>query len=224
MKFIKTPDVEVGVKEVITKLRDELAKNQRVLLLICGGSNIPHEVRVLRAVQKHKHAKNLAVLFMDERFGPVGHAYSNWQQLLDAGADLSGLYALPVLRGLRLDETVNQYTKLSNVAFGAADVILGLFGLGADGHTAGILPRSVASRKSAPAIVAYKSPPYTRITMTYKVLSRVTVAYVFSFGKTKADAVKSLKLNEKSFNSMPSKLFYDLPEAYVYNDTAGGIL
>lgn len=223
MKFIKTPDAEAGVKEVIKRLQSELDKNQRVLMLLCGGSNIPHEVRVIKAVQKHKHAKNLALLFMDERYGPEGHADSNWQQFLDGRGDLSGVYALPVLRGLPLGETVNQYIKLTSVAFGAADVVIGLFGLGADGHTAGLLPQTPAARKSAAAVVAYQSPPFVRITMTYKVLKHVNVAYVFAFGGAKAGALKNLKLNQKSFSAMPSKLFHDLPEAYVYNDSIGAV-
>ncbi len=223
MEFVKTKDSAKGIKVVSARLTKELKRNKRVLWLVCGGSGIAAEAQVLKALQKNGNTENLAIMLMDERFGPVSHADSNWQQLLDAGCDFTGMYAMPVMTKPEkpLRQTVADYAKLTKVAIDAADVIIGQFGVGADGHTAGMLPNSPAVQKTTAQVVGYESSPFVRITLTRQALKKVDVAYVFAFGAAKRGALKDLQANKKSFERLPSKIFWDLPEAYVYNDQLG---
>lgn len=223
MEFVKTKDSAKGVKTLSARLKKELASGKRVLLLLCGGSGIAAEVLVLKNLQGKAKTENLAVMLMDERFGPAGHADSNWRQLLDAGSDFTGMYALPVMntQTMTLEQTVGGYERLAKTALDAADIVIGVFGLGADGHTAGMLPKSPAVKKTIPQVVGYESPPFTRITLTRQALKKVDAAYVFAFGKTKRGALMDLRANKKSFERLPSKIFWELPEAYVYNDQIG---
>ncbi len=224
MEFIRTKDSNVAVSAITGRLLKELASGKKVLWLLCGGSNIKIEVKILTKLQASKNLENLALLLMDERFGAVGHKDSNWQQLLDAGADFNGAYTLPVISdsSKSLEQTVEEYEELSKVALGNADVIIGLFGLGEDGHTAGILPESLAV-KSTRLVVGYDSPPFKRISMTKSALAKVDIAFVFAFGGAKRRALEDLIANKKSFAELPSKIFWDLPEVYVYNDQVGEI-
>ena len=221
VKFIKTGNSALGVKALTARLQKELAAKKRVLWLICGGSGIAAEAQILKNIRQDKNITNLAILLMDERFGPDGHKDSNWQQLLTAGGGMEGLFALPVLRNLPLEDTVKNYGKLIKVALEAADIVVGQFGLGADGHTAGMLPGTPAAKKTAPLVIAYDSPPFVRVTLTYRALKQVDAAYVFAFGKEKHGALLDLKTNKKPFVKMPSKLFWELPETSVYNDQIG---
>lgn len=223
MEFIKTADSKTAIHAVTKRLQKELKDGKRVLWLVCGGSGIAAEAQVLKALQKNGSTENLAIMLMDERFGPVGHSDSNWQQLLDAGCDFTGMYAMPAITNPEkpLKQTVADYAKLTKVALDAADVIVGQFGVGADGHTAGMLPNSPAVKKTVARVVSYESPPFTRITLTRQALNKVDAAYVFAFGNTKRGALMDLRANKKSFERLPSKIFWELPEAYVYNDQIG---
>ncbi len=223
MKFIKTSDSAKGVKALTARLKNELGKSKKVLWLLSGGSAVTAEVEILSALHKSTKIENLAVMLMDERYGPAGHADSNWQQLLEAGADFSGLYALPVMgaEAKSFEETVSEYARLTSTALDGADVVVGLFGMGPDGHTAGLLPNTTAVQKTEQLVVGYKSAPYMRISLTRKALQRVDVAYVFAFGDPKNKALSVLQARKKTFVTLPSKLLWDVPEAYVYNDQVG---
>ncbi len=223
MEFIKTPDSTAGKQAVLARLQAELHSGKHVLWLLCGGSGVADEASILKNLLASTDASRLHVMLMDERFGPVGHSDSNWQQLQDAGCDFKAQQATPVLTQTdqTLDETVAAYAANVAKAMDKADAIIGYFGMGADGHTAGILPHTPAALEETQLAVGYESPPFIRITMTHPALVRVTAAYVFAFGQAKTEALHRLKANTEAFEALPAKLLRELPEAYVYNDVVG---
>ncbi len=226
MEFIKSADTKKGDKALLARLKKELKNNQKVLWLVCGGSGIKSEVKILKALRKSldkELLERLAIMLMDERYGSLGHKDSNWQQLIEAGANFDELYAMPMLHksGLSLEKTVEFYAKLVKTVFDAADVIVGQFGIGADGHTAGILPGSPAANNVDKLVVGYEAKPFTRITLTHQALKWVDAAYVFAFGKEKKAALSNLKAGKLQFQQAPSMILRDLPEAYVFNDQIG---
>ncbi len=223
MEFVKASDSTKGIRAITARLKKELSNNKKVLWLVSGGSAIAAEVEILNQLQKNAKIENLAVMLMDERFGLVGHANSNWQQLLEAGADFTGMYALPVMtsENKSYEETLSSYARLIKTALGSADVIIGLFGLGPDAHTAGILPESLATKDTDKLVIGYDAPPLKRITLTRLALRQVDVGYVFAFGNSKAEALNRLKNNTEPFKSLPAKLLWDLPEVHILNDQRG---
>ncbi len=222
MDFIKTKDASIGTLAVFSRIKKEIESGRKVLWILCGGSNIGLEVEILKKLRIEFKTDNLAIILMDERYGKYGHRDSNWQQLLDAGADLDRLYASPVLteENKPLEETISEYTKLLKVKLGTVDIVIAVFGMGADGHTAGMLPGSPAVYSELP-VVGYDSPPFERITLTKKVLEQVDVAFLFAFGKAKLTALENLEKNILPFTKMPSKILSEIPETYIYNDQIG---
>jgi 6-phosphogluconolactonase/glucosamine-6-phosphate isomerase/deaminase len=87
LKFILTTSWEDGIADLTAHLITELRAGKRVLWLLSGGSNIRAIVEVMDSIDDSL-TPNLSLLLADERFGPVGHHDSNWQQLLDAGFGL----------------------------------------------------------------------------------------------------------------------------------------
>ena len=84
MKFIYTTTPDLGIQDLTHKLQQYLQSGQSVVWLVSGGSNIPISVEVLKALKikvKPTLLKSLKVMLTDERYGPVGHLDSNWQQL-----------------------------------------------------------------------------------------------------------------------------------------------
>ncbi len=218
LQFIQTDTEQLGADALAHEVIEKIKDGKNVLWLVPGGSNIPISVKIMNAIRAAVTEAELEKLFVtltDERYGPVGHADSNWQQLIDAGF-IFPFNSLPVLFGGSLEDTVKAYGEHTEKLFANADYTIAQFGIGADGHIAGVLPHTigVASRELA---VGYESGALTRISLSLQTLSRLDSAYAFVFGASKADAVHNLH-TDMSFDDMPSQILRSLPRAHIYTD------
>jgi 6-phosphogluconolactonase/glucosamine-6-phosphate isomerase/deaminase len=85
-------------------------------------------------------------MLSDERYGPVGHPDSNAAALDLAGFAPMQANVIPILvAGLDLAATRENYQAAALAAFQKAEIVIGQFGIGSDGHIAGILPNSPAT-------------------------------------------------------------------------------
>ncbi|HVS58231.1 MAG TPA: 6-phosphogluconolactonase [Candidatus Saccharimonadales bacterium] len=220
MKFVRTEGWGKGTQALVRRLQSELKKNVPVLWLVCGGSNIPASVEVMKTLPDDA-TKNLAVMLTDERYGEVGHIHSNAKQLMDAGFESKQAIFVPTLvPGHSLQETKIRYEEAVRRAFEHANVIIAQFGIGADGHLAGILPHSPAA-ESTDWVAAYETAEHTRVTLTFEALRHITAAYAFVFGGEKKPALLQLRDENLPLADQPSQILKELSEAYVYNDQIG---
>ena len=220
MKFINIKSQEEGAEVVAKKISGYLGHGKKVLWLLSGGSNIILEVEILNKLKKafgDNLKENLAVTLTDEKYGKVGHADSNWIQLLQNGFDISAVRALPVLCGLEPKETVIKFGKNYRDLEAWADVIIGQFGIGSDGHTAGVLPNTVGVTAPGTACF-YEGGKYQRITLTLKTIRNINVAYAFAFGESKKEIVDKLKNENLSLEEMPAQILKEIEESYLYSD------
>lgn len=223
MKFLKQPASE-AIPVIADTISKKLNSNQNVLWLVCGGSNIAAQVEIMKLLrtQSSEHLHNLIILPMDERFGEAGHTDSNYRQMRDAGFRAGDATWLDVLaRDMPLADTVNYYSKAVQDAFASAGSVIGTFGMGADGHTAGVLPHSPAVAETVATVVGYEAPGFTRMTITPMWLTRCDVSYLLAYGQEKQSALQNLQANALSLDDMPAGLHYDIPDATVYNEAIG---
>jgi 6-phosphogluconolactonase/glucosamine-6-phosphate isomerase/deaminase len=210
-----------AVRTIAGRICDSLHSGKRVLWLTSGGSNVAVEVEVMKLIRKHagKELSGLAVLPMDERYGKPGHKDSNTEALRRAGFDPGDATWVDVLvHDVNFEQTVHFYGEVVAAALANAGVIIGQFGLGNDGHVAGVLPGSPATGENANAVIGYEWDDYTRMTLTAAALKRVQVAYVVAYGQSKKAALTRLQKNIEDFAELPAKILYDIPEVSVYND------
>ncbi len=217
VRFLNAPNAELVAGFIGGMLQGYLAAGKRVLWLVSGGSTIP--VAVLAQQQVAVDAPDsLTIMQIDERYGPVGHSDSNWKQLQDAGLALEDGQAIPVLTGADLETTVGKYEKALSQQLAAADVCVGLFGMGADGHTAGILPNSPAV--TAKGLVAqFQGPDFTRITITGAAIARLDCAVLFAAGRAKAPQLQRLRAENAPPAEQPAQLLKQAGRLLVYSDT-----
>jgi 6-phosphogluconolactonase/glucosamine-6-phosphate isomerase/deaminase len=202
-------------ERLLTELRN--TENVNVLWLVSGGSNIALSVAVMDQLPDDLTSK-LTVVLTDERFGPVGHPDSNLQQLVAAGFDPKQATVIGVLMpGVALAETCERYNTIIAGAFAAASVSIAQFGIGSDGHIAGILPGSPAL-DSQELVTGYETPQYTRITLTMLGLRKISVAYAFAFGDSKLTALTNLRDKDIALGNQPSQVLKQISESYVYSD------
>lgn len=220
MQFIRE-DQTAATHAVAARLSQELGAGKRVLWLVCGGSNIKSEVAVMDQLRTRQAESlgRLTILPTDERYGEPGHADSNYRQLQDAGFDPGDASWTDILgENLSLEATVEQYATAVSRALATADVVIAQFGIGGDGHIAGILPGSPATATENTLAAGYQSNDFIRMTLTSSALSQVNAAYAPVYGDSKRAALERLKRHDESFADLPSSLLYDIPEAYVYTD------
>jgi 6-phosphogluconolactonase/glucosamine-6-phosphate isomerase/deaminase len=213
MQLIKTDSPDPAAEHIARILNRTLRQHMRVLWLVSGGSSI--EV----AVQARKQllaTDNLMVMQVDERFGPVGHKDSNWQQLAGAGFDLSGIDCRPMLTGDNADATAKNYDKLLKAAFNVTEFSVGLFGIGTDGHTAGILPGSPAADSDKLAVL-YQAPDFQRVTITPAAIAKLDVAIIYAAGDEKAGPLIGLR-ESQLVSKQPAQALKLAKNSYVYNN------
>ncbi len=184
-----TPLVEY-LSEVI---ESHLRADRHVLWLAAGGSAIEVAVDVSKLLGP-RDLHNLVVTLTDERFGDIGHIDSNWQQLKQAGFSLSGASLIPVLKGRDLEATGRSFSDNLDLAMKDADYRIGLFGIGSDGHTAGILPGSPAAISTDMAVSYEDNDNHeasgvkrgiSRITMSGRAIAQLDEAVVYATGEAK---------------------------------------
>ncbi len=221
MQFILTAGWEDGVADLTERLVRELADGKRVLWLVSGGSNIPASSQIMDNIPTSM-SKNLSVMLVDERYGEVGHAESNWGQLMTSGFNSREATLLPVLQpDLSFEATIDRFNNMAAEALKANDIIIAQLGIGPDGHIAGILPSSTSAKQTDRAVVGCKSTPFDRLTLTFESLRQIDAAYTFAFGNTKHQALESLQSKSLGLVKQPSEILKEITEAYIYNDQLG---
>jgi len=140
----------------------------------------------------------------DERFVPYDHPESNYRMAREAMLSKVPVPAArihPVPCEGTPDDAARQYERTLREDYGAAALDparplfeITLLGLGADGHTASLIPgEPVLQERSRWVMAVAHGRPEVRITMTYPALeSSRRVAFLVA-GKEKADIVKSIR-------------------------------
>jgi 6-phosphogluconolactonase/glucosamine-6-phosphate isomerase/deaminase len=209
----ETTNKQTVIEAMALRLNQALESGS-VLWLISGGSNIELEV----AIRRELSIKNqLTVALIDERHGEVGHTDSNWQQLIEAGFDTNELSAEPTLTGLPIDKEAERYEHWLQVALQSHDLVIGLFGMGADGHTAGILPQSHAVA-SEDIVAFYSGHDFERITITPVAVSQVDEAYLVAFGDQKHDQLIQLVHHRLDIAHQPAQTLKLAQQCHIYTD------
>jgi 6-phosphogluconolactonase/glucosamine-6-phosphate isomerase/deaminase len=221
MQYILTAGWEDGVADLTMRLVRELSAGKRVLWLLSGGSNIPASVQIMDNISGAL-SQNLTVMLADERYGPPGHAESNWAQLLSAGLKGGQATLLPILQAnLTLEQTVARYRQLAGQALAAHEVVIAQVGIGRDAEICGIMANSPAALETTELIIGYQDEPLTRLTLTFPALHQISAAYAFAFGKPKYKVLASLQAESLTPAEQPVQILKQLPEVYIYNDQIG---
>jgi 6-phosphogluconolactonase/glucosamine-6-phosphate isomerase/deaminase len=210
----ETTDLGVKLADALTSA---LQTHDKVIWLVPGGSNIGISVEVSQRLDSELTRK-LVVMQTDERFVALDSNDCNWHQLANAGFDTKHAAAFPMLVGGKTrDEIAEQYNETVLREFIAADYIIGQFGVGSDGHIAGIKPNSLASTSDM-LVCGYQGEDFERITLTFPALQQVDEAFAFVFGEAKRPILERLLGDIPSLAEFPAGVLRTTPISAVYND------
>ena len=221
-RFVTTISSEPVAKYMAELIDTHLDGGRKVLWLLSGGSGIATAVAAHRLISS-KRRSNLVIMQIDERYGQVGHADSNWRQLEAAGLKLTeGETAIPILTGATMEATVQEYATKLDQELQWANARIGFFGMGADGHTAGILPGSPAV-SSGDLVAGYTGPDFERITITANVIKQLDEAILYAAGEGKKAQLEVLQHN-KPAEDQPAQFLKQAKNLTVFNDAIGEAL
>lgn len=216
MEFQRISTIQPVVDYIRTTLLSKLSEGT-VLWLIPGGSAIEVAVLVSKELAG-TDLSGLTVTLTDERYGLVGHADSNWQQLQSRGLMLPGATEIPVLKGESMEKTIEEWDLEMSRLLTTCAYTFGLFGLGADGHTSGILPHSPAV-ETTHLVSGYNGGSFQRITTTPLALLQLNQAVVYAVGGSKRHILEELA-QDRTLADQPAQIFKQIPTV-IFNDTIG---
>lgn len=217
---ISTTDIETPAAYVAELIATRLTRSLTVLWLVSGGSSMSVAVRTRELLDGYDLSR-LYVGIIDERYGLPGHKESNWQQLLDAGFETAGLNSYPPLRAdVPIDQTASGYGDLMQPLLSTTDYKVGLFGLGKDGHTAGLLPDNPLM-DSRDCYGYYQASDFQRMSATPRLISRLDQAIVYAVGSSKWPALEKL-LSDDPEAFVPARALNNAGMLRIFSDYKGG--
>ncbi len=207
--------------DLMTSLLEEIVDRKTALYL--SGGKTPKGLYEKIASQETLIPG--AVGFVDERYGEKNHPSSNEKMIRETGLvryleirDVPFYPILTVDKGRK--QTAEEYDKLVRSLNTVFPRSVGILGIGADGHTAGIAgnrkdfknPLFDRIRKNL-LVSEFDDPtgPFRqRVTMTFLGLSMLDVLLVLVFGEDKKDALEMM-FSDGSEEEIPAR-FYKRPE------------
>jgi 6-phosphogluconolactonase/glucosamine-6-phosphate isomerase/deaminase len=199
-------------------------KNQAILLLLSGGSALSVTEYIESATWQH-----ITVMMLDDRFTPK-EAHNNFCQLIktDWYQKIQALGATCISSVITHEDTAEEKALALETAlrtWGATHAhgtVIALFGMGADGHTAGIFPFPEDPNYyehlflSERLVVAYRASGKNefeeRITTTHTFHQTIDHTFVFVTGDEKKIALEKLAHNSFSLPELPAQIFHALPD------------
>jgi len=182
---------------IAEKARSGVAARGRFIMAVSGGRT---PWMMLRALSNQDMPwEKVHVVQVDERVAPAGHQDRNLTQLRDSLLNqvrlpVDHIYAMPV-EAVDLEAAAAQYAeKLQEIAGSPPVLDLVHLGLGADGHTASLVPGdSVLDATNTDVALTGFYQGRRRMTLTYPILNRSRCILWLVTGSEKADMLARLR-------------------------------
>jgi len=197
LKVIHHRTCQAAVTEAGRLLASEVSSAKSPLLLLSGGSSL-NAVKIMISRLNKKQLDNLVIGQIDERFVDSNSSDCNWKQIkevfrghkkLDPEMSMLG-------NGEKPNEIASNYSAKLTDLIKKADKSIGLYGIGRDGHIAGMKPGRAAYQFTrfldGRHVVKYKPPDFIRITTTTEVLVTLDRVVAVACGKDKHQAIADL--------------------------------
>lgn len=218
MKLVTEHDDLQIVDYLTSTLAAHLRADESVLWLVPGGSAMKVATKVLAALEDVDTSK-LCVTLTDERYGRPNHPDENWMQLEQLGFNVSMINAYRVLRGEDIETTAQDFGDKLERLFATYDYKIGLFGIGADGHTAGIKPHSVATTSDEYA-AQFEGDDFARVTMTPKAIAALDEVVAYAHGADKFAALHQLLHENVPLYDQPAQALKTVGTSTLFSDYA----
>lgn len=207
-----------------------LLKDVQVLLFVSGGSSLT----VLPYTENEDYS-HVTISVLDERFGKTNEN-NNFSQLKllpwsDYFLKKGGKFiSTKILKGDTQKKLAERFEKeIENwMNINKKGKMIALFGMGSDGHTAGIFPFPEDSEMfnkifdSKNIIASYDAAEKNifpnRITTTNAIFKKIEIGFAFICGEEKRKALNDFKENNKKSNELPIMFLKSIKKIKIVTD------
>lgn len=212
-------DAVKAAKDYLLKQLNE--SEGHILLLLSGGSCLNPVREVFKQLDKDTLSR-IDIAQIDGRYVDIGAEGSNWRQIKEAlGSKLDKTDAkLAFLNtGDAPEDIAISYEMELTSLLGSADYVIGIYGVGTDGHIAGMLPtknpEDFTRFLDGRLVVDYEAHDYVRMTTTQELITRLDEALLFACGPAKVQTIEKLDKNLPA-HKHPLQLLKDAKRATIF--------
>jgi len=226
IKYYVEPDPATLARRAACHLVEMVSEsaeaNGRARIALSGGST-PKAALQLLADPDEKYRKrmpweNIELFWVDERTVPPDHPESNYRMTKEALLDHVSLYPQQIHRmegelepeaaAARYESELRNTFRLEGAEIPRFDLIF--LGMGDDGHTASLFPRTAAIHEMARLVTANHVPQKDtwRITLTWPVINHARSVSFLIAGADKAQRVHEVFLGPRDPERLPSQLIW----------------
>lgn len=229
----KSTTIEFCVKHFIDSANEAIKHHGKFFVALSGGST-PKAIYDLLATH-HIDAvdwKKVYIFWSDERSVPPEHPDSNYHMAMTCGFSKLPIPSSQIFRmhaEENLKDNATLYEKTINNVLEDHPFDLVMLGMGEDGHTASLFPKTKGLEDKTHLVIANYIPEKDtwRMTMTFKCINSASNIVLYVIGNSKKETLKTV-FNIKDPNSLPPSCKVGTKESpalwIVDNDASAAIL
>lgn len=197
--------------ELFISLANQAIANHNYFAAALSGGSTPKAI--YQGLSSPKYAssvdwKKVFLFWSDERCVPHNHPESNYHMAMEAGISklpIPSANIFPMPSEGNLEKGAEEYEKilLTKVPSGSLDLVM--LGMGEDGHTASLFPKTHALHTQAKLVVPNYIPQKSiwRMTFTFECINKAHHTNIYVLGKSKAEMVKKIFTSSYEPDELP---------------------
>lgn len=194
----KDETIAFCAQQIVELANHFIKEHGRFTIAVSGGSTPNAIYKELARTAKNKVDWSKVYLFWsDERSVPPSHPDSNYANAMKSGLEELGIPLNQIFRMVgegNIEENALEYEKLirKHVPHDTFDVVM--LGMGEDGHTASLFPKTHALHADKRQAVANYVPRLEtwRISLTFDAINHAHYRLIYVIGRSKAHMVKEI--------------------------------
>lgn len=206
----QTAAIHFATEQFIAIANNAIAERQFFNVALSGGST-PKAIYQLLAQPPYRKQidwKQVRLFWSDERCVSLTHPDSNYRMAMEAGFStlpIPSTQVFPLHGEGDLDKNARDYEQLihEHVPEQAFDLVM--LGMGEDGHTASLFPRTHALHTEMQLVIPNYLPEKDvwRMTFTFRCINRAHHCVLYVLGAGKASMVKRVLLGADTPDNLP---------------------
>ncbi|OKH22958.1 6-phosphogluconolactonase [Hydrococcus rivularis NIES-593] len=221
--------IERSLTLVLEKMQSAIQERGQCTLALSGGST-PKPLYEALAEQPLPWEK-IQVFWGDERYVPSDHPESNQRMARQAWLDrvsipAANIHPMPTSAGdpardaQNYETELQQWFKLHSGEVPVFDIVL--LGIGDDGHTASLFPRTEALKVSDRLVTVGNKDGQPRLTFTARLINQARCVIFLVAGESKRPALKQIFAPSGDEMTYPARLVQPKGELWWLLDKAAG--
>lgn len=202
--------IKFAVEQLIAIANESIAERGIFAIALSGG-NTPKAIFELLAQEPYCNQiawDKVRIFWSDERSVPPDHPDSNYHMAMQAGLNTLPIQNKHIFRmaaELDIESGAAKYEKLISSVLPSGEFDLIMLGMGDDGHTASLFPKTHALHSLDRCVVANYIPKKNtwRMTLTYKCINAARYILIYVIGESKAAMLKFVLTAPYSPDELP---------------------